>query len=185
MPTTPNLDLPYPDTSDTPDVPYWLQQLAESVDDLIDRPMVAIRSSLTSAQTVNAGSTVVDMAGGAVVHDLGTVAGMADLANDRIVIREDGYYTFNGRAAFSSNATGYRAILIQRVAGAGDQFVADDYRPAVSGQTTIVSLQTRAIYCTAGEAFALTVLQTSGAALTLPAVNGRACEFSARQLRRA
>lgn len=31
MPTTPN-NLPYPDGNATPDVPYWLQQLAEALD---------------------------------------------------------------------------------------------------------------------------------------------------------
>ena len=34
MPVTTALALPYPAPGDTPDVPYWLQQLAEAVDAL-------------------------------------------------------------------------------------------------------------------------------------------------------
>jgi small GTP-binding protein len=151
----------------------------------VDHPMVKMRAGTANQAIANSGPVVtVDFAGGSVVHDLG--AGLtADLANDRIVVDEAGYYVFTGRVSFSTNATGYRALLVTRVAGAGDQFVADDYRPAVPSQATTITLVTEEIYCAAGEAFSLQVLQNSGATINLQVTNGRPAVFSARQVRRA
>lgn len=55
MPTTPGLALPYPDTDTTPDVPYDLQQLAESVDDVVDFDVSAAAYFDTSWQAYGNG----------------------------------------------------------------------------------------------------------------------------------
>jgi len=51
MPSTKSLAVPYPAPSDTPDVPYWLQKLAERVDALLGKD-----SGWTAGTGFNSGS---------------------------------------------------------------------------------------------------------------------------------
>lgn len=56
MPNTPSLALPYPAPAAVPDVPYWLQQLAEAVDTIVaDRTKDSgnVTNALTSVDTAN------------------------------------------------------------------------------------------------------------------------------------
>lgn len=173
MPTTPGLALPYPALSDTPDVPYWLQQLAQQVEaKLSNRPRC--RMVTGADQSIpNGTATVVDFAGGTVVHDNNA---MADLANDQIVIKTAGYYVFTARVAFGINSAGYRAVLI----GSGTNLEGvDDYRAATPTQSAITTLRSYPILCAVGDAFNVRVVQTSGAALNLIAANNRRCSFGA------
>lgn len=61
MPSTPN-GLPYPDNAATPDVPYWLQQLADAVEARIRKPFYAALYN-TSGSDVNGVRTVTHGAG--------------------------------------------------------------------------------------------------------------------------
>lgn len=56
MPTTLTIGLDYPAPGDTPDVPYWMQRLAEDVDDWADRIVhdsTWQTGAMTAIQTAN------------------------------------------------------------------------------------------------------------------------------------
>lgn len=61
MPSTAN-GLPYPDNAATPDVPYWLQQLADAVEARIRKPFYAALYN-TSGSDANGTRTIVHGAG--------------------------------------------------------------------------------------------------------------------------
>ena len=179
MPTTPTLGLPYPALTDSPDVPYWLAQLANTVETKLRRRRAKMVRP-AAAQTIASGSlTTVDFTGGTITYDTEGAApnGMADLANDQLVVRTAGYWVFTARVAWPNNANGYRGHLITRGAA---EFIVDDYRGAASGQSTIATFTSDPILCAVGDVIKLQVIQTSGAALDLAVVNGRGTSLTAR-----
>lgn len=116
-------------------------------------------------------TTLVDFAGGSVTYDSG---GMADLANDAIVIPVAGWYRFHARVVFVSNATGYRLALIGRTpfGGGTPDWLGEHYGQAANGTLTIISLGTEPVLCAAGDVIKLHANQGSGAALNLSNANG-------------
>ena len=59
MPTTSTHDFPYPAGTDSPDVPYWLQQLAEGVDGAV--PIIATGSVAVPISASDSGFEQVDI----------------------------------------------------------------------------------------------------------------------------
>lgn len=174
MGNTANLALPYPSSANSPDVPFDLQQLAEAIDaKLAKRPRCKITANPAGQTIANTTLTTVDFAGGSVVYDTN---GMADLANDQIVIQTTGYYIVHARVAWAIGATGYRGNLITR--GAAD-FLADDYRSAAPTQATIPTFTTEPVLLTAGDLINLKVVHSQGTNLNLSVINGRVCHLAA------
>lgn len=159
---------PYPALTDAPDVPYWMQQLAQAMD---TRTVGKPRCKLVAAanQSVNSGSsTTVDFAGSTPVYDTNA---MADIANDQIVVRTAGWYRISARTVWASNSSGYRSLVVQRNAA---EFVVDDYRAAAPGQVTIATVTSEPILLAVNDTIRLLGVQTSGAALNLTSANGAA-----------
>lgn len=176
--TTPTYAIPYPGLTDAPDVPYWAQQLAERVDTLLarERKRAKIVRPAAAQSIPNATVTTVDFAGGSIAYDGDA---MADLANDALVVKTAGWWRFVARVAWPSNATGYRGHLIVR--GAAD-FLADDYRQAANGQSTIAQFATEPVLCAVNDVVKLQVVQASTVALNLADVNGRGTYLAAEFL---
>lgn len=189
MPTTPNHALRYPVLGDAPNVPLDLQRLAQDAETALDgldtrldtvenrvKPMVRIESTADFAIS-NSNNAVLDFAGASISYDTNS---MADLANDRIVIQTTGLYRLTAFVPFTNNSTGYRTVLIQRN---GTEYLGNDYRMAVNGSSTLVTVTTEPLLLTATDYLQLRAIQTSGAAMTLSAQNGRrymlAAEFVA------
>jgi len=173
MPTTPGLALPYPALSDTPDVPYWMQQLAQAVEGAIyQKPRAKIVTGADQS-IPNSALTTVDFAGGSVSYDTNA---MADIANDRIVIKTAGLYRFSARIAWGVNATGYRALIVTRN---GAEFIVDDYSAATPSQSKITTVTSEPIACAVNDAITLQTVHTAGAALNVVQANGRRCYLAA------
>lgn len=167
MPTTPVLALPYPALTDSPDVPYWMQQLAQTIEaKLTNLPRCKLLAA--AAQSIpNNITTTVDFAGGTVVYD---TAAMADIANDQIVIKRAGYYRLSARIVYNTSATGYRTVVVQKN---GADFVFDDYRTApASPAPAILTATSEPILFALNDTLRLMTAQTSGGALNLAAANG-------------
>jgi len=157
--------LPYPALTDAPDVAYWNQQLAQAVEARIaNRPRCKIVAGAT--QTLATSPLTVDFAGGTVAYDTN---GMADIPNDQIVIKTAGWYRISARLVFVSNATGYRALVVQRN---GSEFILDDYRPAVSGTVTIITVTSEPILLAVSDTIRLQAAQNNNP-LSLITANGR------------
>lgn len=174
MPSTPGLALPYPTLDDTPDVPFFMQQLAQAVEaKLSGLPRCKI---VQGADQAIAGLTTVDFAGGTVAYDN---AGMADLASDAIVIKKAGLYVFNASLRWANSTGGYRAGIITR--GAGD-FLCDDYRSALpTNAAQPYTWSSDAIQCAVGDVITLRTTVTNGP-VTLGLVNGRRSHLAAYYL---
>lgn len=164
MATTP-AGLPYPALTDAPDVSYWMQQLAQAVDTrTVNKPRCKLVAAAT--QSLTGSPAVVDFAGGSVTYDTN---GMADIPNDQIVIKTAGWYRISGRLVFASNATGYRALVVQKN---GVDFIVDDYRPAVSGTVTIITVTSEPILLAVNDTIRLMAAQNNSP-MTLITANGR------------
>lgn len=113
MPTTPTLALPYPPpTGVAPDVPYYMQQLAEATEAEVVKVKVVPAALLTrSTQTMvsNASYQKVPL-------NLAEVnrGGMASTATGRITITRPGLYLVSACVAWDSNATGVRYSAIYK-----------------------------------------------------------------------
>ena len=97
--------------------------------------------------------------------------GMADLANNRIVIQTTGYYRLHGRLVYASNATGQRALLFGL--NGTSAFASDIYLAPNPTNVTIMALDTEPILLNAGDAISLLASHGSGIALGLQIGNGR------------
>lgn len=98
-------------------------------------------------------------------------AAMADLANNRIIIPQSGYYRIYGRLNWAANATGGRAGLI-RLNGGG--YMCDVYgAPNPSATATIQQFNSDPWPFNAGDYVSLIGVQYSGAPLNLTISNGR------------
>lgn len=189
MPTTTNHLLRYPVLADVPNVPLDLQRLAEDADTALEgidtrlaavenkvKPLVRMESSADFA-IANANNAILDFAGATISYDTDT---MADAANDRLIIRTAGLYRLTAFVPFTNNATGYRTVLIQKN---GVEYLGNDYRMAVNGSSTLVSVTTEPFLLAANDYLQLRAIQTSTASMTLSAQNGRrymlAAEFVA------
>lgn len=179
MPSTPTLALPYPALTDSPDVPYWMGQLANAVETKLRRRRAKMSRPATAQSIASGTVTTVDFTGGTIAYDTEGAApnGMCDLVNDQLVVKTAGYWVFTGRVAFQSNSTGYRGVLIVR--GANDYLV-DDYRAGASGQATITTLSSDPVLCAVGDTIRLQVVQNSTVPLDLANVNGKATSLTAR-----
>lgn len=168
MPNTTN-GLPYPALTDAPDVPYWVQQLADAVDaKTLAQPRAKIVMAAATQSTASGGATTtLDFAGGTVTYDND---GMASIATDSLTIQTAGYYVFTARVAFAANAAGYRSLLITR--GATD-FLADDLRAATPTQACIMQISSEPVLCAVGDVITVKVSQTSGGALNVGPANAR------------
>lgn len=173
MPTTPGLGLPYPSGTVAPNVPADMQALAQAVEGAIyQRPRVKI---ITGAdQALTSGSlTTVDFNGGSVAYDTNA---MADIANDRIVIKTAGLYRFSARLAWGISSAGYRALIITRGVS---EFLVDNYDAATPSQSKITTVTSEPILCAVNDAISLQTVQTSGGSLNLIQANSRRCHLAA------
>lgn len=169
MPTT-TTGLPYPALTDTPDVPYWMQQLAEAVEarGLSATPRCKITANPAGQSIPNSALTQVDLAGGTVVYDYATA--MADIANDQIVCKKAGLYILSARVGWASGSVGFRGAIITR--GASD-FLSDSYVAPVTGQATIQTWSSEPVQLALNDTINLKVIHTQGAALALGVFNSR------------
>ena len=169
MPTTPALALPYPSLTDSPDIPFHLQQLAERVEaTLSGQPRARIVTGGTPQSIPHNVVTDVTFTGGSA--PLATPAGMSDLAGSQLVIPKAGLYIITARLAIASAANGYRALLLQH-ASAGE-YLDHDYRAPVAGTLTTLHIATGPLQLPAGATLRLRAMQTSGAAIAVAAGNG-------------
>lgn len=128
-------------------------------------PLVGCKITATADQAcANLGVPVV--AFGSTVYD---TSGMADLANNRIVIKKAGYYRINSHIVWASNATGYRATVV-RVNGLS---IADNYYAAANGNVTVSGWTTEPILLAIGDLVNVFVVQSSGATVNLTIANSR------------
>ena len=109
----------------------------------------AVQSIPNNAATVATLSTVVEN------ND-----GMADLANNRIVIKTAGLYVLSGVAGFATNATGFRTASLL----VGTTTVATDYRGA-NAWYSYASPSSSPVRLAVNDVVTLQVSQNSGAAL--------------------
>jgi hypothetical protein len=166
---TPIYGFPYQVLGDGPNGPTLGQDLAEAVEATLQAQLAlkvdkgACQLRQTVAQSVpHVTSTPITL--DAVDVDTG---GMADLANDRIVIQKTGIYLLTGIVAFSAHATGYRRAHV-RLNGA--DILPMDARDAntTTGLATVPQVQlTREL--TVGDLVTLVGLQTSGVELNTQA----------------
>ena len=179
MPTTPNHALRYPVLGDAPNVPLDLQRLAEDTDtalaghetrlDAIEtfvKPMAKVEAQADQS-IPNSSLTYVDFAAGLVHYD--TLA-MVDIANDAINIKRAGYYRFTARVAYPTNATGYRATLIQNFTK--NRYIGEDYRAAPNGTVALGTVTTEPIWCDLNDVIKLRLMHNAGSALTITNTNG-------------
>ncbi len=89
-----------------------------------------------------------------------TTGTMFTASSTTITVPETGIYAVSGYCAITSNATGYRRLLLDQ----NGSFVIIDARGAVNGDHTHMTLNTLLV-CVAGDAIKLAVEQTSGGAL--------------------
>lgn len=162
--------LPYPVLTDTPDVPYWMQQLAQTIESkgLSAQPRCKIVTGV--AQNINnaAAAAVVDFAGGSVAYDN---AGMADLANDRIKITKAGFYVLSASCRWNNSTGGYKSALITRN---GSDFLGDLYVPSLpTSAAQPITFSTEPIQLAVNDMIDLRVTQTTGAVCQLVQVNAR------------
>jgi hypothetical protein len=94
--------------------------------------------------------------------------GMADLANDRLVVKTPGVYVTVLTAEWASNATGYREI---EVILNGAQLAAVN-SPAISGDGVKQSCVTAPIRLAAGDLLTAKGYQNSGGSLDIRAISG-------------
>lgn len=135
------------------------------------------RMETTADQTLSdATATVVDFTTATTSYD---TAGMADKANNRIKITKAGLYVFTARAAFALNATGYRAILLQRN---GAEVIADVYGgSAGSVLPTVLRLATEPISCAVNDVITMKAVQNAGGTLPLVTFNGKRASMTAAE----
>lgn len=130
-----------------------------------------IAKMLTGANQSIADATVttVDFNGGSEAYDTDN---MGSIATDRLIIRTAGYYRFSLRATFASNASGYRALILQKAVGANSGITAQQYGAPAPATLTTFSFTTDLIPCAVNDEFEMRVIHSSGAALNLIQGNG-------------
>lgn len=110
VPSTPKFALPYPGLGDTPDVPYYMQQLAESLeaalDPVLDPPAAILtRGTNTSVASGSYQKVPLDLAaenvgGMGVVYDAGSPA-----TTSRITAARAGLYHVEATVAFGGSSS--------------------------------------------------------------------------------
>ncbi|GAB3847292.1 hypothetical protein GCM10029963_28490 [Micromonospora andamanensis] len=113
----------------------------------------------TAGQSVPTGTTAATMSLNAIVEDSDN---MADLANNRIVIRTAGLYRFTGQVPFVTNGTGHRALRLYIGGGTSKAEV------TMNAVTAAESRLNASFYwrCSVGLSFTAGIVQTSGSALS-------------------
>jgi hypothetical protein len=175
---TPFLNLTKPDPNGLAEVSELngdfdlIDSFASTTDSRVDvleaHPIVKM---LTAANQSIADATVttVDFAGGTESYDTDN---MGSIATDRLIIRTAGYYRFSLRASWASNATGYRALILQKAVGAGAGIIAQQYGAPAPATLTTFSFTSDLIPCAVNDEFEMRVIQSSGAALNIIQANG-------------
>jgi len=151
-----------------------MQSLAEAVDAAFtNRPRAKIVAAAN--QTLNNDTiTTVTFAGGVVAYDTNA---MADLANNRLVIKTAGLYVLHARFPFSFNASGARGGLLWLN---GATYLAEDYRIAIAvNYATTFNVVTEPIALAVNDYVNARALQVAGGTLPLTTVNGRYAHLAA------
>jgi hypothetical protein len=135
--------------------------VAEVAKSLAKQPYCELK--LSSAQSIQSGSTAKNIAWDTVVSDDFDMFDIND--PDAIIINESGDYEMYCTVMFDSNATGIRSasISIEGVEG-----VSFDRRNAVNGSNTLITIPANK-YLTKGQKIVVQVYQTSGVALDITA----------------
>lgn len=166
---------PYPVGTDrVMDGDNAMQALAEAVDAAFtSRPRAKIVAAAN--QTLNNDTiTTVTFAGGVVSYDTN---GMADLANNRLVIKTAGLYVIHGRLGFAFNAAGARGGLLWLN---GATYLAEDYRLAIAvNYGTVFNVVSEPIALAVNDNLSLRALQVAGGTLPLTTINGRYSHLAA------
>lgn len=166
MPTTPTLAFRYPDGTVLPDVPLALQNLATDVENaLVSKPRCKISQSAIQTFSVSGTTYDMDFASSVVNYDTDT---MADVANDRILIKTAGWYIFSAFVGFAANGTGARDVFID-VAGVHKL---QWFGAAAPTGVTAIHVSTEPILCAVNDAVKATITQTSTASLNSTNPNG-------------
>lgn len=153
MATTDN-GLPYPTMVQAPDVPYWLQQLAEALDPHVaDIPGAYLRAD--EAQNVD-NATVTTLVWDVTEH----LRGGMTLGSSGVIVPRAGWYAVDASARWASNASGSRQLRIMqngtvRCAGV-------EIPNATGGFSHTVS---HTLYCDVGDELSTMVYQSSGGVL--------------------
>lgn len=159
MPNTATLSLPYPPpTGVAPDVPFYLQQLAEAVEAKLlpaVKPDHAVVRSTVNQSIPD--STVTTIVYGSTESSSGVAV---NLAAGTITVAKAGLYQIQGAVSYSANATGirYANVMVN-----GTEQLASGIPGGTGGYPTaqVAGLKRLA----AGDVVTLTALQTSGGAL--------------------
>lgn len=96
---------------------------------------------------------------------------MADLANDRVVIKTAGWYTITTFVAWANNATGYRLHIADAGPSASQLHVIQAYLPPTSGTSTGVFLTSHPVLLAVNDVVTMNIQQSSGAALNIASIN--------------
>lgn len=96
---------------------------------------------------------------------------MADLANNRIVIKTAGWYTLTAFVAWANNATGYRLHIADAGPSASQLHIVQAYLPPASGTSTGIFLTSHPFLCAVNDIVDLHIQQSSGAALNISSIN--------------
>ena len=159
MPTTPALALPYPPpTGVAPDVPYYMQQLAEAVEAKLV-PAVKPDHALVRA-TVNQSlpdATTVTIVYGATLSSSGVTV---NLAAGTLTVSKAGLYQCNGAVSYAGGAAGIRYAIIT-VNGAEE--LASGIPGGTGGYPTVTVAGL--VKLAAGDVVRLIANQSSGGAL--------------------
>lgn len=137
--------------------------------DAIEKHPIAKMLSAANQSIPDATVTIVNFTGGSEAYDTDN---MGSIATDRLIIRTAGYYRFSLRASFASNASGYRALILQKAVGAGAGIIAQQYGAPAPATLTTLSLTSDPIPCAVNDEFEIRVIQSSGAALNVIQANG-------------
>lgn len=159
MPTTTDHNLPYPSpVGVAPDVPYWLQQLAEATDTAVDDPMVPhavmSRSAALGTAIPNAAYTPLPFDVVESTRELTTTA-----ATGRVTVTRTGLYLAAAGIVFATSATGVRYAALFRNGSPSQS--------RLFGTTGAVVAGSAPLWLTAGDYVECHAYQNSGAALNL------------------
>lgn len=173
MPTTTNLGLPYPAPTATPDVPYDMQQLAESVDSNLAGTRPRCSLSISVNQSIAVSGTAQILTWDTEAFDVGAMHS-AGVNPSRITATKAGLYLVTAAVEYANNATGYRRLQFKlNGATTNEALDANAVAGGFSTQLCISTLWQAAL----NDYIEVLATQTSTAALNV--ISGGATSFKA------
>lgn len=179
MPLTPKYSFPYPAPTDAADVPYWNQQLAESVEaEVAQRRYKSLMANATFSVPTTAYTTHssgwVDVAGTPTDAESGITYSAGTLT-----VSKAGHYRARYQATWTTNTTGVRIIRLNKnTTGSGAGELLSVVAAPPPGNYYFTQIVEWDGHLAAGDKVIPMAYQASGAALDIATVIGTNALFS-------